>query len=303
MESLQLFEKKQQQELMRVLRRNRVKLMSYPGVRELGIGYCFRKGKIKNEPAILVYVTRKHETGTLPKKHLIPSKIEGIRVDVIESNPVKQECIAADQYAPAICGGLAISNTRLNISGTLGAIVFDNATGKPMGLTNHHVLFAAKGIFKTVGQPGDSIVQPSRVADQQQNRIGKLSHGNRGLDAAVFEIGGRPLHPQPVNCLPGPVNGITTAVIGTPVMKSGAATGVTYGIIIALTLRKTIMIGTDPARQPVNHALCAAGDSGSVWFSNNMEAIALHYGGEIQQVAYAHAIPIGPIINKLQVHF
>lgn len=64
--------------------RHEAELMRYPNVVGVGDGICTKKGKPTGEPCLVVFVARKIPPKKLAKDQILPSRIEGIPVDVVE---------------------------------------------------------------------------------------------------------------------------------------------------------------------------------------------------------------------------
>ncbi len=293
-------DKKEQARFFKLLRKYKKYLFSFPGVTDMAIGFPFRRKKMQKEICIIVHVSKKLSDKKLNKKHILPKKIEGVRVDVIETHPVKH---ADENPIEPLLGGISISTVNLKLQGTLGAIVFDNDTSEPMGLTNHHVI-----IKKLFFKAGDAVTQPALKPDAPQFTIGNVLRGNFNIDAAVFKINGSRVidSNNSLNGIQGKIKGVTDPVIGMPVKKSGATSSVTYGIISQIGFDK-IAIHPNKQKAPSQNNLSLPGDSGSIWVTDtdDMLAVGLHTGGEIpgSGFEYAYASYIKKVLTKLNVHF
>ena len=73
------------EDVRRVKERHEARLMGKAGVTGCAIGYRYVDGKKTNELCIICYVRKKKPEGELKKKDIIPKKIEGVPIDVIES--------------------------------------------------------------------------------------------------------------------------------------------------------------------------------------------------------------------------
>lgn len=107
------------------------------------------------------YVDEKVSLGQLADRGYapIPKDIEGIPTDVIPARrrPLGSvdEKATRSQMFDTLVGGIAVGNANMNAYGTLGMIVFAQDDGRPLGLTNEHVL-----VFDTDGHVGDEVQQP-----------------------------------------------------------------------------------------------------------------------------------------------
>jgi len=68
--------------------RHEVELMRYPNVVGVADGVRMRAGKPTGEPAIVVYVERKISRQDLAESDLLPTEIEGVPVDVVETGRI-----------------------------------------------------------------------------------------------------------------------------------------------------------------------------------------------------------------------
>ncbi len=61
-------------------------LAGLPGVVEVWSGFKFRKGRLTNKPAIIVSVLKKRPVSKLKKAELLPTKLDGVPVDVVPAS-------------------------------------------------------------------------------------------------------------------------------------------------------------------------------------------------------------------------
>jgi endonuclease G len=201
-------------------------------------------------------------------------------------------------------GGVSISTPYAG-TGTLGGIVRDRATGRPMLLSNWHVLVTYWGAPR-----GQSILQPSR---NDGGRMAEIIAGlerdamSMNLDAAVAYLNDRR---QPSNRqLDGRlVTRAGRATLGMDVEKSGRSSGKTYGRVTGIEgvvrLRYNWverMIGHVVTIEPRGGEVSRPGDSGSWWLNSTTgEAIGLHFaGGNYPERGLA--LDMGTVLNALNV--
>ncbi|MEW7291054.1 hypothetical protein [Aquimarina sp. 2304DJ70-9] len=202
-----------------------------------------------------------------------------------------------------LIGGIQIQSKRKNGIGTLGCIVFDKHTGKPLGLTNRHILKKRRGF---------SVIQPSGKKRTTEYIIGNiLRKGGKGKsnDFAVFELDltNRTYDLEnSIYGLSGKIKDYVEPVKGMKVQKVGQRTGNTYGIIDDVN-RNTVIIRSNPDKYVDEISL--GGDSGALWVTDeeNFKAVALHRGGEPDNsrnlTDKAYAIPIKNVLSALQIRF
>ncbi len=131
---------------------------------------------------------------------------------------------------------------------------------------------------------------------------------DRGLDYALLRLEVPPNQLQHVNCVSGQISGWVQPVNGTRVMKYGAKTGLTHGIVNgrSLSMPHVISVAFDEQMPSSSNRLSAEGDSGSVYLVQNpnnpaeLKIIALHTDGvDNGKLAYATLFAsIFPSINQ-----
>lgn len=281
--------------LEQALKKVKAKLLGYVGVKDVGIGYAMKDDKLTNEPAIIVLVAKKKDLNYINEQELIPKEIDGIRIDIIESNPVED----TDPYSrfEKVLGGISISSARLNGGGTLGGILYDRVTNEPMGLTNWHVAKRNRGKF------GDYIVQPAWTG-LNDNSIGTVADWNKNYDCVKIALTERAVEVySKQNDIVGNIQGITRPLAGMAVQKSGARTGVTYGRIQSI-FAASVVIVPNAGRTPPDTEISDSGDSGSLWITDDaqMLAVALHWGGDVNSYkAYANDLTIIADLFNLKI--
>ena len=113
--------KAEQERLLKVMRRHRKRLEQFPNVRTVDIGYEFTNGRPTGRLAIRVHVNEKQPEADLKRSERLPEELDGIPVDVIQSNPELQAVNRNVRQVPLI-GGVVVGNTRAGFIGTLGAV-------------------------------------------------------------------------------------------------------------------------------------------------------------------------------------
>jgi endonuclease G len=243
-----------------------------PGATAVDVGFKIKGETLTDEIAIRVHVARKVPAAELPKSEVFnetgktPKKIGGFPVDVIEakygpSRVMASEPRALDAAADAaiaalerttafdpLIGGISCGNARVT-AGTIGAIVFNRNTCRPMILSNWHVLAGA-----SAAAVGEGILQPGRV-DGGTQVVATLTRMrlDARMDAAVATLNGARGHTRDILGL-GTISGTDTATLGMLVVNSGRTTGITRGVVDGVSWTGSIDYG-DPAwsRQPDRH--------------------------------------------------
>lgn len=312
------YSKKDLEPYFEVLRTHRDYLLSLVGVHSLAVGFKYIHGKkCADIIAVRVSVYSKKALSDLQKIQIIPSTLDGVPVDVVESNPVshvhevsselgriphQRLCARCGSAYNPLQGGIQIeSSGHPGYYGTLGCMLFDARTMDPRGLSNKHVMVSV----------GSSITQPA-PADTDNNEIGiciKTGPNGEGskFDCAVCSLNeSRGLSSEIIDI---EISGISTGLTGytspelnMPVMKSGVRTGTTYGLIDSLTDSSYFSIVPDSAFP--TYEISAPGDSGSVWVESATNfAVGLHNAGEGERNTHdeAYAIEIDYVQNELNL--
>lgn len=295
-------------------------LLSRDDVTGVDVGYKYVGGKKTDEVAIRVFVKKKKSRVSAEQK--VPEKINGVKTDVIEREivlhglgvPIEEIQIQADTgtYDPLV-GGISIGPCRsiggFVYTGTLGAIVRDNATGNPMALSNFHVMCVDSG-----WSVGDAMAQPSRVdtGTCPADTIGTLARASLGgqVDCAVCTVSGRGTSCEIENI--GSITGTATCTLGMSVRKRGRTTGLTHGTVDSISLTVAIdygpSIGTMTLTNQIGINVDTAessvfgqkGDSGSVVVDDNRRVVGLYFAGT-SDGSFGVANPIDAVLTALNV--
>lgn len=294
-------------------------LFKLEGVNGVDVGFKYKDGKRTDEVTIRVLVGRKKKT--VSGKQQIPSEINGIRTDVIES--VVMPFVASQKLDDAtllvdatkystLKGGMSMGPERsvggYVFVGTLGCIVKDNATNNPMLLSNFHVMCVDDG-----WHVGDNMCQPGRVDGGVPNtdRVGALARAvlSNHVDGAICSLSGRPYDCSIIDL--GDVKGTASAVLNSPVSKRGRTTLLTKGFVDSInatlsidygdglgvvTLNNQIGIRPDTGLNP---KFSDHGDSGSVVMDANNKIIGLLFGGNSS--GYTYINPISYVLSELNI--
>ena len=187
-------------------------------------------------------------------------------------------------------GGVGILNPRVMHPGTLGAIL--SAGTERYLLSCHHVLV---GESPGAVPDGEAVYQPN-TANALVATVA-LALSDRVLDCAVARV------VNGVDCLGEILGlpvlaGIADPVEGMRVIKSGAETGVTEGVV-DLVNGDQVRIAV-PSEFDAEYELSAEGDSGALWVCrDSMKAVALHKGGSASGVHFAFSTRLNAILGKL----
>lgn len=190
-------------------------------------------------------------------------------------------------YRP-LRGGIRIYNPAVNEPGTLGFIA--TADGRDRWIVScHHVLCG--------GPSSEAIYQP---IDEPENIVAFTdpARSRADLDCAAARVA------DAVDAVPE-LLGIGTPTLpaapeeGMLVIKSGAATGVTEGVITEVRAGR---VEIEPAGLPEEYQLSDAGDSGALWVvKGSLAPVALHQGGSARPRCFAYGIPVLDVLRELKL--
>ncbi len=297
-------------------------LLALPGVVAVGLGSKEVGDQPTGELAIKVFVKVKRPPGDLAPEHLIPSEIDGLKTDVIESGElhldadppgaiVSTDDVDDSRYRP-LTGGGQIRREGSDFLGTVGCFLVDPGDpAKVFGLTNFHVLnptdvtAAVLGTSK-VGQPTGkgSVTQccsdlVGAFAGGEKNDDGdeglvRLDPGTQWL-AEIVEIG-----------VVSGKHGITQAE-ATPqtykVRKRGVRTRLTGGVVRALNATTNqadnivvVKPNPNPAAGTATVFFGHHGDSGSAVVNDSGEVVGIHFSHFDNGDGLAFAIL--PVLNR-----
>lgn len=216
----------------------------------------------------------------LPKEQRLPDFIEGVEVDVLSAGYAPHNGSPRSQQQ-TMQPGLSVGSVKQKTTGTLGA-----------NLGMNPVRDAA------------TLDRWLRLAEQYDAAIARLTPQLQSNN----ELFGTALLPK----------GIAQPALGMKIVKSGAVSGITHGIIDGVggsyridytgfgdtvEWMEGFRIVPDPA-SPAK-ALSLEGDSGSLWVdATGQNAVGLHFAGEddaspLNEYALAH--PMSDVLARLNV--
>lgn len=301
-----------------VLKDTKHKLLSQANVVATGIGYKIKDKKKTSDLSIVCSVTKKLLESDLSPKDLVPSNIDNIPTDVVETGRIRALVSRTGRNRPAP-GGVSIGHREIT-AGTLGCLV--KREGQIMILSNNHVLANSNNAM-----PGDTILQPGpydggtfpndRIAKLEEyvpiifsegdggcgigqgaaallNGIAKLFRSKTRLravslqaednlvDAAIaLPFDENDVSPEIYEI--GTINGLVEGELGMGIKKSGRTTAVTTGEILQLDVTVDVQYGGGLiarfADQLMAGAMSQGGDSGSAVLDNENNLTGLLFAG------------------------
>ena len=291
----------------------RARLLRPSHVHAIGVG-----GKNgTDEPAVVVYVTRKLPKDAVETSEMVPEFIDGVPTDVVESRMARLAACTDTRrgvHRPLI-GGVSIGREN-GPSGTLGAFARSTKAGDPEGavflLSNSHVLSPGGG-----GAGTARIVQPASN-DGAGAVVATLARATRlttsrpiTADAAIARLHD-PSSARNDVCTVGTVNGVRTPVRESLVEKHGRSSGHTLGRIKTVGLAAEVRDHADRTLQFLDvfrveatagqsPAVAALGDSGSLVLEQGTGiAVGLLYAADELETFYL-AQPIETVCKELEI--
>jgi len=154
--------------------RHATRLMKKANVIGVGVGYKESGGRVTDAKAVVVLVRKKVHPSRLRRADVVPRTLSETKTDVIEVGDLR--VLPAGE--PAEAPGLAEDESRrikqrpappgvsvghyLITAGTFGALVYDREDGRPMILSNNHVLANISNGHDNRAKVGDPVYQPGR---------------------------------------------------------------------------------------------------------------------------------------------
>lgn len=181
-----------------------------------------------------------------------------------------------------LISGSRILNARTGSPGTLGFI--------GVGPQGDHFLVSCYHVLGRLGEPpgdGEAIWHTAALASQMI-ALTEVDRMNPWFDIAAAPLfPGIPVAGEILSL--GPIKGIAAATEGMRVVKFGAETGLTEGVISYVGDRH-IEIDAVPGAD-VERRLSERGDSGALWVTPDGEAVAMHFRGRDGNQAFARPMP------------
>ncbi|MNK09417.1 hypothetical protein D3C87_273760 [compost metagenome] len=293
---------KEQNRLYRAAKKIAVPYRHQPGIIDIDFGMKRVGGIPTDELAIRFKTTKKLEPGFMKSRDIFPATLGEFKTDVIEVQPELHGKFQ-DPRLPIrpLTGGIQIIGEEwisVDYFGTLGCIF--PFRGMILGITNYHVLYGDLSPATVLNDfVGKKFIFQNQYDPARNMSIGK-SFGafNMELDYATIFLDPKVKKEPSINGIRGftdplsakPASKLMLGV--TRVVKSGIATGRTFGVVDGRSLLHPPMITifedkNDP--QPEGD-LSRPGDSGAVWViddqSNMITLVALNIGSMAPHTAY-----------------
>ncbi len=121
--------------IAQTLKRHQTKILKKANVVGMGVGIKIKDGQATGRLCLKVYVQKKVGKEKLSGVDLVPPQLGRIQTDVEEVGTIKP--LAFTQRMRPAPPGVSIGHYKIT-AGTLGCIVKDGRTGRPMILSNNH---------------------------------------------------------------------------------------------------------------------------------------------------------------------
>ena len=277
------------------------KLMKIPTVVGTGVGEKYVDGVSTGKPAVIVFVEKKYtETGLLRKysaKDMVPQTLDCIPTDIIEVGKIVKQASLRSKVRPLV-PGYSVGHGDIT-AGTIGGFFLDQ-DGDLVALSNNHVL-----ANENAARLGDPMYQPGPIdtsarmnfrdwPDPVNNlpyfgtlkKFAKINKRGNSQDSAIAKIHKKFIDMGLVDAtypiIGRKAAGFDTAKVGDQVQKCGRTSGYTTGKVIALHGNFTVGYDFGAAEFVdcvVTTNMSQGGDSGSVIYDLDMNAVALLFAG------------------------
>jgi len=160
-------------QMVEAQRRFQLELLSKRNVVGVALGYknVDESGQ-GDEIAVVALVEQKKPLAALSADDVIPPNLDGARTDVVEVGYLQAFGTPTPgpraRWRPTIPPGVSMGHFQIT-AGTFGALVYDNATGEALVLSNNHVLANSND-----ASLGDAILQPG-PSDGGQNPADRVA--------------------------------------------------------------------------------------------------------------------------------
>ncbi|WP_257158773.1 S1 family peptidase [Corynebacterium cystitidis] len=226
--------------------RHRRHYLKDPNITLVGVGYEIVGGKRSDEICIQFTAKRKwYESHLEHVSTHIPEHVEHDGVQIITDVVERTYELA---YQDPIRPGISISHPLVS-TGTLGAIVYDKATGKPAALSNWHVLHGPDGSI------GDATLQPGTHDEIVTPTAGSASCSaptSVPLATVRLPASTRVMSPLTFWILTSPPTEVADPELGDQVVKSGRTTGVSHGVVTRIDTLVSIDYGGEVGEQTIS---------------------------------------------------
>lgn len=250
-------------------------------VTAIGIGYAWKDDRPTDEISLSVHVSKRIPTENLSRRQLLPRALQGVRVDVMESNlevHLSEEEVLARRGSAAnpLQPGVLIKTAYGDV-GTAALLVRGKQSEDTFILGSGHVMLKQDAV----------LFQPSKTAPG--HLIGRVARVERSRgDAGIATYTGRQIENRPYGSSVV-INSTREVQLNDVLEMSGAFSGRVLGVVDWIGSRnikypdgKTIEVpGFQLRPYPLgsDYILTQQGDSGALWFDQLGNAVGINIGG------------------------
>jgi hypothetical protein len=301
-----------------ILSTHREQLLKRVNVVATGIGYKQTGGTKTANLCLVCSVKKKVKADQLSAQDLVPTAVEGMPTDVVETGVIRAFQAPTGRFRPAP-GGVSVGHVAIT-AGTLGCWATKN--GRKVILSNNHVLANSNdaeigdpilqpGPFDGGSFPQDHIAnltqfvpisfegEPSEcpfanavisvfnlgceiINSNTRYRAAKVQAADNLVDAAIATpLNAADVQDEILNI--GSIQGTAQGELGMAIKKSGRTTGFTTGEILQVDVTADVQYGGGRiarfADQLLAGAMSQGGDSGSAVLNDNNGLIGLLFAG------------------------
>ncbi|MBI2441183.1 MAG: trypsin-like peptidase domain-containing protein [Lentisphaerae bacterium] len=288
--------------IAQALRRYQRGLLRKAHVVGVGVGEKITAGRPTGRLCLKVYVATKVAEQKLAHRDRVPLRVARVETDVEEIGKLRP--LAFKRRMRPAPPGVSIGHYKIT-AGTLGCLVNDRRTGRPLILSNNHVLANSNSARR-----GDAVIQPGAADGGKlpKDKIGELERwvalrfGARpnAVDAALARpIEAKDVKPEIIgNVAP---RRTATARRGLVVQKTGRTTEFTVAKVRDVSATVKIVYGRRTAlfaNQILTTAMSQGGDSGALVTDQRNRAVGLLFAGS-ETVTICN--PIAAVFKSLNV--
>jgi hypothetical protein len=286
------------------------------GVVGFGLGFKKKKGKLTKAPAITFFVERKLPRARVKKGALLPTTIESLKADVVETGPMSM-LVDLTGTARPVQGGFSLGHSD-GETGTAGCWAFEET---PQGL-RHFVLSNNHVIANTnLGRMGEAILQPGPLDwGTERDKVGTLTRwvelalhdydaDRAGMTANTVDAALCAIDADLVSEVIVGVGNVPTwrrrvdVPVGLAVKKTGRTTGTTRSVVQYIGATVYVGFSWHGVGRFDNQVVCgtmsSGGDSGALVLGDlDNSAVGLCFGGSLK---YTVVNPIEDVQDQLGV--
>lgn len=261
--------------------RHSQRLMKKHNLTGIGVGIKKVNGKSTGKPCLVFLVKKKLSKKQISTDQLLPSSLEGVDCDVIETGEIKALALSYTTKIRPAQPGYSVGH-YLVTAGTLGCVVYKGST--KYVLSNNHVLANENDC-----SVGDPIYQPGTYdGGTSADTIAYLDSWipiteGVNVDCAIGKVTDDTLVTN-IGAWGNSINSYHDPILGDTLYKSGRTTGDTFGTVTNVNTDVAVSYGalgtvTISDCFITDNSMSAGGDSGSCMRFDDTTAAGLLFAG------------------------